>query len=45
MKKFRNVRTGNIVHVHDAVADTYIASAQYVEVTEKSGKKPEKAAK
>ena len=45
MKKFRNIRTGNIIHVSDAVADTYIASKQYVEVTEKNGKKPEKAAK
>lgn len=45
MKKFRNTRTGNIICVSDAVADTYTASKQYEEVTEKNGKKPEKAAK
>lgn len=41
MKKFKNIKTGNIVHVNDAVADVYLASNQYVEVLAK----PEKAVK
>lgn len=44
MKKFKNIKTGNIIHVKDAVASVYAASKQYEEVAEK-GKKPEKSDK
>lgn len=43
MKKFKNVKTGNIIHVRDAVASVYSTSKQYVEVDAKGKeiKKPE----
>lgn len=43
MKKFKNVKTGNIIHVNDKVAGIYTASKQYVEVDAKGKeiKKPE----
>lgn len=41
MKKFKNIKTGNIIRVKDEVAHIYAASKQYEEVkvpAKKSGK-------
>lgn len=41
MKKFKNIKTGNIIRVKDEAAHVYIASEQYKEVeapAKKSGK-------
>ena len=38
MKKFKNIKTGNIIHVSDAVASVYAASKQYEAVAEKPAK-------
>lgn len=42
MKKFKNVKTGNIIHVRDEAAKLYTASKQYEEVGAKTkkGEKP-----
>ena len=45
MKKFKNIKTGNIIHVKDEVAATYIASEQYEEVAAPAAKKSAKAEK
>lgn len=38
MKKFKNVKTGNILRVSDEAAKIYAASEQYVEVGAKTKK-------
>lgn len=43
MKKFKNIKTGNIIRVKDEAAKAYVASKQYEEVAAKT-KKADKAA-
>lgn len=43
MKKFKNIKTGNILCVNDKAAEIYAASKQYEEIVAKPAK--EKAAK
>lgn len=38
MKKFKNIKTGNIIRVSDEAAKLYTASKQYEEVGAKSKK-------
>ena len=47
MKKFKNIKTGNVLFVTDKAAEIYAASKQYEEIVAKPAKaeKAEKATK